>query len=90
MLKFESTLTPDPSRLWHRVVEFSLAENLVDGCVAYGHGVVVAEVSFDAAWSPVSCPSELKYEIHGGLSASMDHVGFVGFQGGRVVGLVVT
>jgi hypothetical protein len=32
--------------------------------------VVVAEVSFDAAWLSVSYPSELKYEVHGGSCGS--------------------
>ena len=52
----------------------------MDGCVACGCGVVVAEVSFDAAWSPIPRPSELKYEVDGGLWGSMDRVGFVGFD----------
>ena len=80
MLALESAFTPDLSRLGDGVVESSLVEEFVDGCVAYGCGVVVAEVSFDAAWSPIPRPSELKYEVHCGLWGSMDCVGFVGFD----------
>ena len=80
MLALESVLTPDLSRLGDGVVESSLVEDLVDGCVACGCGVVVAEVSFDAAWSPIPCPSELKYEVDGGLWGSMDRVGPVGLD----------
>ena len=80
MLALESVFTPGLSRLGDWVVESSLVEDLVDGCVAYGFGVVVAEVSFDAAWSPIPCPSELKYEVHGGLWGSMDRVGSMGFD----------
>jgi len=80
MRPLESVLTPDLSRLGNWVVESSLVEDLVDGCVAYGCGVVVAEVAFDAAWSPIPCPSELKYEVDGGLWGSMGRVGFVGFD----------
>jgi len=76
----ESALTPGLSRLGDGVVESSLVEDLVDCCVAYGCSVVVAEVSFDAAWSPAPCPSELKYEVDGGLWGSMDRVRFVGFD----------
>ena len=67
MRPLESVFTPGLSRLGDWVVESSLVEDLVDGCVAYGCGVVVAEVSFDAAWSPIPRPSELKYEVYGGL-----------------------
>jgi len=80
MLALESVFTPGLSRLGDGIVESSLVEDLVDGCVAYGCRVVVAEVSFDAAWSPIPRPSELKYEVHGGLWGSMDRVGFVGFD----------
>ena len=80
MRTLESALPPDPSGLGDWVVESSLVEDLVDGCVAYGCGVVVAKVSFDAAWSPIPRPSELKYEVDGGLWGSMDRVGFVGFD----------
>jgi len=76
----ESAFTPGLSRLGDGVVESSLVEDFVDGCVACGCGVVVAEVSFDAAWSPIPRPSELKYEVDGGLWGSMDRVGFVGFD----------
>jgi len=81
MLALESVLTPDLSRLEDGVVESSLVEDLVDCCVAYGCGVVVAEVSFDAAWSPIPRPSELKYEVDGGLWGSMDRVWSMGFDG---------
>ena len=80
MRTLESTLAPDSSRLWDWIVQSSLVEDLVDGCVACGCGVVVAEVSFDAAWSPIPRPSELKYEVDGGLWGSMGRVGFVGFD----------
>jgi len=80
MRTLESVLTPNPSRLGDGIVQSSLVEDLVDGCVAYGCGVVVAEVSFDAAWSPIPRPSELKYEVDGGLWGSVDRVGFVGFD----------
>jgi len=80
MRTLESVLTSDLSRLGDWIVQSSLVEDLVDGCVAYGCGVVVAEISFDAAWSPVSRPSELKYEVDGGLWGAMDRVGFVGFD----------
>ena len=80
MRPLESVFTPGLSRLGNWVVESSVVEDLMDGCVAYGCGVVVAEVSFDAAWSPVSCLSELKYEVDGGLWGSMGRVGFVGFD----------
>jgi len=80
VLALESVLTPDLSRLGDGVVESSLVEDLVDGCVACGCGVVVAEVSFDAAWSPIPCPSELKYELYCLLWGSMDRVGFVGLD----------
>jgi len=64
----ESTSTPDLSRLRDWVVQSSLVEELMDCCVADSAlPVVVAEVSFDATWSPIPRPSELKYEIHGGL-----------------------
>ena len=49
VLALESVFTPDLSRLGNWVVESSLVEDLVDGCVAYGCGVVVAKVSFDEA-----------------------------------------
>ena len=80
MRTLESVFTPGLSRLGNWVVESSLVEGLMDGCVAYGCGVVVAEVAFDAASPPVSYPSELKYEVDGGLWGSVDRVGFVGFD----------
>ena len=80
MRTLESVLTPDLSRLGNWVVESSLVEDLVDGCVAYGCGVVVAEISFDAAWSPIPRPSELKYEVYCLLWGSMDRVGSMGFD----------
>ena len=81
MLTLESVLPPDPSRLRDWVVHSSLIEDLVDCCVADSALlVVVAEVSFDAAWPPIPRPSELEYEVHCGLWGSMDRVGFVGFD----------
>jgi len=80
MRSLESVFTPGLSRLGDGVVESSLVEDLMDGCVAYGCGVVVAEVSFDAAWPPIPRPSELEYEVDGGLWGAMDRVGFVGFD----------
>jgi len=80
VLPLESTLSPDFSGLWDSIVQSSLVEDLMDGCVAYGCGVVVAEVAFDAAWPPIPRPSGLKYEVDGGLWGSMDRVGFVGFD----------
>ncbi len=80
MRPLESALTPDLSRLGDWVVESSLVEDRVDGCVACGCVVVVAEVSFDAAWSPIPCPSELKDELYCLLWGSMDRVGSMGFD----------
>ena len=80
MLPLEPTLTPNSPRRLNWIVQSSLVEDLVDGCVAYGCGVVVAEVSFDAAWPPIPRPSELKFDVHGGLWGSMDRVGSVGFD----------
>jgi len=31
-------------------------------------------------WTPIPRPSELEYEVDGGLWGSMDRVGFVGFD----------
>jgi len=80
VVALESALPPDLSRLGDWIVQSSLVEDLVDGRVAYGCGVVVAEVSFDAAWPPIPCPSELEDEFHCLLRGSMDRVGFVGFD----------
>jgi len=80
VLTLESVLPHDPSRFRDWVVESSLVEDPMDGCVACGCGVVVAEVAFDAAWSPIPRPSELEYEVDGGLWGSIDRVGFVGFD----------
>ena len=81
MRPLESVLTPDLSRLGDWVVESSLVEEFVDGCVADSALFrVIAEVSFDAAWSPIPRPSELKYEVDGGLWGSMDRVGSMGFD----------
>ena len=80
VLTLESVLPPDPSRLRDGVVQSSLVEDLVDGCVAYGCGVVVAEVSFYAAWPPVSCSSQLEDKFRYGLRGSMDRVGSMGFD----------
>ena len=81
MRTLEPALTPNPPRHLNWIVQSSLVEDLMDGCVADSALLrVIAEVSFDAAWSPVSCPSELKYEVDGGLWGSMDRVGFVGFD----------
>jgi len=81
VLTLESVLPPDPSRFRDGVVQSSLVEDLVDGCVAgYALLVVVAEVAFDAAWSPIPRPSELKYEVYCLLWGSMDRVGSMGFD----------
>ena len=81
VLPLESTLSPDFSGLWNSIVQSSLDEDLMDGCVADSALLrVVTQIDFDAAWSPVSCPSELKYEVHGGLWGSMDRVGLVRFD----------
>ena len=79
MLALESTLAPDPSRLGDGVVRSSLVEDLVDCCVADWLLRVVAQVAFDAAWSPVSCP-QLEGEFRCRLRGSMDRVGSVGFD----------
>ena len=80
MLALESTLAPDPSRLRDGVVQSSLVEDLVDGCVSNGLLRVVVEVSLDAAWSPVSCSSQLEDEFRCLLRGSMYYVGSVGFD----------
>ena len=81
MRPLESALTPDLSRLGDGVVESSRVEDIVDGCVAVSALLrVIAEVSFDAAWSPIPCPSELKDELYCLLWGSMDRVGFVGLN----------
>jgi len=65
VLTLESVLPPGPSRFRDGVVQSSLVEDLVDGCVAgYALLVVVAEVAFYAALSPIPRPSELKYELY--------------------------
>ena len=77
----ESTLAPDFSGLGDWIVQSSLVEDLVDGCVAgYALLVVVTQVAFYAAWSPIPCPSELKYEVYCLLWGSMDRVGSMGFD----------
>ena len=68
VLTLESTLAPNPSRRLDWIIQSGLDENSMDGCVAdCALLVVVVEVSFDAAWSPITCPSELEYEVHCGL-----------------------
>ena len=81
MWALESAFAPDSSGRGDRIVQSSLDEDLVDGCVAgYALLVVVAEVAFYAAWSPIPRPSELKYEVDGGLWGSMGRVGSMGFD----------
>ena len=81
VLPLESTLSPGFSGLWDSIVQSSLVEDLMDGCAADSALLrVVTQIGFDAAWSSVSCPSELKYEVDGGLWGSMDRVGFVRFD----------
>ena len=81
MRPLESVFTPDLSRLGNWVVESSLVEEFVDGCVADSVLLrVIAEVSFDAAWSPIPRPSELKDKLYCLLWGSMDRVGFVRFD----------
>jgi len=80
MLALESMVPPDSSRLWDWVVQSSLVEDLVDGCVADWLFRVVAEVAFYSTWSPVACSSQLEDEFRCSLRGSMDRVGFVGFD----------
>ena len=80
MFTLESTLAPDSSGLGDWIVQSSLVEDLVDGCVAYGGSVVVAEVAFDAAWSPVSCSPQLEDELRCWLRCSMYCVGPMGLD----------
>ena len=81
MWALESTVAPDPSRLEDWIVQSSVDEELVDGCVADSALlVVVMEVSFDAAWTPIPRPSQLKYEVYCLLWGSMDRVRSVGLD----------
>ena len=81
MRPLESAFTSDLSRLGDGVVESSLVEEFVDGCVADSALFrVIAEVSFDAAWSPIPCPSKLKDKLYCLLWGSIDHVGSMGFD----------
>lgn len=76
----ESPPTPRFSGPGDGVVEPGLNQNLVYGCVAQRGGVIVAEVSFYAAWSPVSNSSELKDEFSCSLRSSMYSTGPVRFD----------
>ena len=81
MFPLEPTLTPNPSRRLDRIVQSSLDEDLVDGGVADSAlSVVVAQVSFDAAWSSVACSSQLEDEFRCLLWGSMDCVGSMGLD----------
>ncbi len=80
MRTLESVFPPDPSRPGDGVVQSSLVEDLVDGCVADWLFRVVAEVAFYSAWSPVACSSQLEDEFRCRLRGSMDRVGFVSFD----------
>jgi hypothetical protein len=76
----ESASAPDPSRLGDRVVQSSLVEDLVDGCVADWLLRIVAQVAFYATWSPISSSSQLEDEFRCGLWGSMDRVGSMRFD----------
>jgi len=81
MWALESTVAPDSSGRGDRIVQSSLDEELVDGCVADSALlVVVMEVSFYAAWPPIPRPSQLKYEVYCLLWGSMDRVRSVGLD----------
>ena len=61
MRPLESTLAPNPSRRRDGIIQSSLVEDLMDGCVAYRVDLtVILQVAFYSAWPPLSLSSKLQ------------------------------